>query len=104
MFEDPYLGDMTPTAAIELAEAVVENGFAAHQATLAALLADARRHGVSEALVVAASDAAEPQPVRERALGMLVVRYVRLYEAGPDSRVDRAADRTGDRAGHCIAA
>lgn len=99
-----YVDRMTPTAATELAEAVVEDGFGSHRAALASLFDDARRHGVSETLVAIADDPSEPRPVRERALGMVVVRYVRAYDAAPDPRSDRAGHRVGDRVSECIAA
>lgn len=71
---------MTPTAAIQLAESVVADGFGSHRAALAALFAGARRRGVSETLVSIAADPTEPHVVRERALGKLVVAYVRACE------------------------
>ncbi len=76
--------DMTPTAAIQLAESVVEDGFAPHRAAIAALLAGARRRGVSETLVTVVGDPTAPRPVRERALGRLVFLYVRACPSGPD--------------------
>ncbi len=75
---------MTPTTAIELAESVVEDGFGAHRAALAALAAGARRQGVSDVLVTIAVDPTEPRAVRERALGKIVARYANACEAGPD--------------------
>ncbi|WP_436795307.1 hypothetical protein [Actinospongicola halichondriae] len=75
---------MTPTAATQLAESVVEDGFAAHRAAVAALLAGARRRGVSETLVGIVGDPTAPRPVRERALGRLVFLYVRKCDSGPD--------------------
>ena len=82
MTANPYVGHMTPTAATHLAESVVEDGFGAHRAALAALFAGARRRGVSETLVSIAADPSEGRHVRERALGKLVVAYVRACEAG----------------------
>lgn len=84
MMTDPYVGHMTSTAATHLAESVVEDGFGAHRAALAALFAGARRRGVSETLVSIAADPTEPTHVRERALGKLVVASVRACEAGDD--------------------
>lgn len=71
-----YVGCMTPTAATRLAEAVVEDGFDAHRAALAALFAGARRRGVCEAVIGVAADPTAPKVARERALGAVVVRYV----------------------------
>lgn len=71
---------MTPTTAQELAEAVVVDGFGAHKAALAALFAGARRRGVSETLVSIAADPFEVDVVRLRALGRVVVDYVRAVE------------------------
>lgn len=76
----PYVGHMPPTAATQLAESVVADGFGAHRAALAALFAGARRRGVSETLVSVAADPTEPVVVRERALGKLVVAYVAACE------------------------
>lgn len=78
---------MTPTAATQLAEAVVDDGFVTHRAALAALFAGARRRGICETLIGVAADPAAPTVVRERALGKLVVRYV---AAGAES-ADRPA-------------
>lgn len=80
MMSDSYLGRMTPTAATQLAESVVADGFGAHRAALAALFAGARRRGVNETLVSIAADPTEPHVVRERALGKLVVAYVRACD------------------------
>lgn len=78
---------MTPTAATELAEAVVEDGFGAHRAALAALFAGARRHGVCETLIGVAADPSAPAVARERALGKVVVRYVAACAAPVDGRL-----------------
>ena len=72
---------MTPTAAQQLAESVVADGFGSHRAALAALFAGARRRGVDPAVVAIAADPTEPVVVRERALGRVVVDYCRLVEA-----------------------
>lgn len=77
---------MTPTAATQLAEAVVEDGFGAHRASLAALFAGARRRGVCETLIGIAADPSAPTVVRERALGRLVVAYVAACVAPPTRR------------------
>ncbi|MGK2928172.1 MAG: hypothetical protein ACSLFO_01185 [Acidimicrobiales bacterium] len=71
---------MTPTAAQQLAEAVVRDGFGSHRAALAALFARARRRGVTPVLVAVAADPTAPVPVRERALGRAVVEYCRILE------------------------
>lgn len=71
---------MTSTAAQQLAESVVADGFGAHRAQLAALFAGARRRGVNPVVVTVAADPTEPRAVRERALGRLVVEYSRLDE------------------------
>ena len=80
MTGSPYVGPMTPTAATQLAESVVADGFGAHRAALAALFAGARRRGVSETLVSVVADPTAPEVVREQALGKLVVAYVRACE------------------------
>ncbi|MDE0801854.1 MAG: hypothetical protein OSA99_00895 [Acidimicrobiales bacterium] len=67
---------MTPTAATELAEAVVEDGFGDHRPAVAALLAGARGRGVCETLIGIAADPSAPTVARERALGKIVVQYV----------------------------
>ena len=79
---------MTSTAAQQLAEAVVVDGFGPHRAALAALFAEARRLGVTRILVDMASDPSEPRAARERALGRVVVQYSRLIE-----EAERALDR-----------
>lgn len=83
---------MTPTAATELAAAVVEDGFFAHRSALAALFAGARRRGVCETLVGIAADPSASTVVRERALGKVVVRYVAVCAASrQDAAIDLAA-------------
>ena len=77
---------MSPTAAQQLAEAVVSDGFGTHRAALAALFAGARRRGVSETLVSIAADPDEVDVVRFRALGRVVVEYLR---AGESAEADR---------------
>lgn len=71
---------MTPTAAQQLAEAVAVDGFGAHGTALGALFAGARRQGVNPVLVAVAADPAEPDVVRQRALGRVVVEYCRAGE------------------------
>ena len=91
----PYVGPMTPTAATRLAESVVEDGFGAHRAALAALFADARRRGVGETLLVIAADPTAPTVVRERALGKIVVEYVAACVVPPrDAVVEPLASGT----------
>ncbi len=75
---------MTSTAAQQLAEAVVADGFGAHRAALAALFAGARRRGVNETLVTIAADPDEVDVVRLRALGRLVVAYCATTSAPLD--------------------
>jgi hypothetical protein len=84
MKPDPYVGPMTPTAALQLAEDVAAEGFGAHRASLAVLFAHARRRGVAPVLVAIAADPAEPVVARERALGRLVGEWNRLVEAGSE--------------------
>lgn len=74
---------MTPTEAQQLAESVVAEGFGAHRAALAALFAGARRLGVSETLVAVAAGPDEPLVARQRALGRVVVDYVRAQSTTP---------------------
>ena len=80
----------TATAAQELAEAVVADGFGVHRATLAAFLTHARRVGVTPILVEIAEDPTEVRPVRERALGRVVVQYCRLVEQQDGDRAQPA--------------
>lgn len=56
-----------------LAESVVADGFDAHRAAVADLVTAARRCGVRPVLAEAVADASAPRPVRDRALGLLVV-------------------------------
>lgn len=74
---------MTPTAATQLAEAVVADGFGAHRAELAALFAGARRRGLCETLIGIAADPSAPTVARERALGKIVVQYVAARSEAP---------------------
>ena len=81
MDRSPYVGLMTPTAALQLAEDVVADGFGPHRAALADLFAGARRRGVSAVIVGVAADPAAPTVARARALGRLVGEYCRIVEA-----------------------
>lgn len=83
---------MTPTRAIQLAEAVVADGFGAHRAALGALYAGARRRGVNETLISIAADPTAPGVARERALGRVVVEYCR---ATPATSATSATDAPG---------
>lgn len=94
---------MTPTEALQLAEGVVADGFAAHRPALAALFAGARKLGVNETLVAIAAGPDEPSAARLRALGRVVVSYTRLQgeadddgdaNAGPESTPDSVVDLT----------
>ena len=80
MPQGSYGDGMTPTAALQLAEAVVADGFGAHRPALAALFAGARRRGVNETLVSIAADPDEVDVVRFRALGRVVVEYTRAIQ------------------------
>ncbi len=68
--------------AVALAEAVVESGFDAHVHPIDLLVADARRRGLSPVLAGIVADRTEPTPVRERALGRLLLHW----DAVPDPR------------------
>ena len=73
---------MTPTAALQLAESVVADGFAPHQEALADLLAEAYHRGVDPVVVGVVADPTEPTVARERALGRLIGQHRHLVEAG----------------------
>lgn len=66
-----------------LAGAIVTDGFAAHEPGVAALVAHARRLGVCAVLTDVVADAAAPRPVRERALGRVVVALAAIVDAPP---------------------
>lgn len=83
---------MTPTAAQQLAESVVADGFDAHRAELAALLAAASHRGVNPLVVAVAADPAEPTVARLRALGRVVVEHCRLVGNGVQTPSDPPAD------------
>lgn len=68
---------MAPIAAQELAEHVVTDGFAAQKDALTALYATAREKSVSGVLLEVVADEHEPRPVRERALGRIVIHLCR---------------------------
>ncbi|MFK7918624.1 MAG: hypothetical protein AB8G14_11130 [Ilumatobacter sp.] len=68
---------MSPLSALELAEHVVADGFDAQKDALTVLYREALERSVSGVLVEVAGDDAEPRPVRERALGKLVVEFSR---------------------------
>ena len=61
----------------ELAEQVITDGFDAQKDALTVLYRSARERDVSPVLIDVAADEAEPRPVRERALGRLLVQYAR---------------------------
>ena len=67
----------------DLAESVATDGFAAHQSAVAALVSQARRLGVCAVLTDVVADAAAPRPVRERALGRVVVALAAIAAAPP---------------------
>lgn len=68
---------MAPIAAQELAEHVVTEGFAAQKDGLHALYESARAKSVSGVLLEVVADEQEPRPVRERALGRIVIHLCR---------------------------
>lgn len=63
----------TTEALIILADAVVATGFDAHRQALADVVTAARRLGVRPVLADIVADTTAPRPVRERALGRLIV-------------------------------
>jgi hypothetical protein len=63
----------TTEALIDLADGVVSAGFDAHRHTLSDVVVAARTLGVRPVLADIVADAAAPRPVRERALGRLIV-------------------------------
>lgn len=68
---------MTQISPLEVAEHVVADGFVAQQDLLTSLYRTARTNDVSEVLLEVVSDDAEPRPVRERALGRIVIHLAR---------------------------
>lgn len=69
---------MAPLLAVELADHVVAQGFASQKDALGVLYREARRRDISAVLLEVSADESEPRPVRERALGKLVVRFCRV--------------------------
>ena len=63
--------------ALEVAEAVVEHGFDARHDDVTSLLVAAASAGVGDVLLGVVADESAPRPVRERALGLVVVRLAR---------------------------
>lgn len=74
---------MAPDTALDLAQSIVADGFDSLDAELADLLATARDADVSRVLVDVAGDRATPTPVRERALGRVVVELSRDLPTPP---------------------
>lgn len=68
---------MTTDTALNLAETIVADGFDSFDSELAALLEEARRAAVNPVIVDVAGDTANPAPVRQRALGRVVVQLSR---------------------------
>ncbi len=67
----------THSSPLRVAERVVADGFATHQHALDSLVDNARTRHVSDVLLEVVSDDHEPRPVRERALGRIVVELSR---------------------------
>jgi hypothetical protein len=68
---------MATDTVLQLAESIVADGFDSFDAELAGLLAEACRSNVSSVLVEVAGDRSAPTPVRERALGRVIVELFR---------------------------
>ncbi|MGA9277991.1 hypothetical protein [Ilumatobacter sp.] len=68
---------MAPITALELAQHVVTDGFASQKDALTVLYRTAREQEVSGVLLEVVADEHEPRPVRERALGRIVVQLCR---------------------------
>lgn len=68
---------MTSLHALELAECIVADGFAARQDAVTTLHRAAVERNVNPVLIDVVADDAAPRPVRERALGRLVVQLSR---------------------------
>lgn len=77
---------MNPHTALQLAESIVAEGFDSFDAELTELLADARRTQVRPVLADVAADHTAPVPVRERALGRIVVE---LSRTAPQPKLPR---------------
>ncbi|MFT6761921.1 MAG: hypothetical protein ACJAXA_000568 [Candidatus Aldehydirespiratoraceae bacterium] len=88
---------MATDAALHLAESIVAEGFDSFDAELAALLAEARGADVSEVLLDVAGDRSAPTPVRERALGRLIVE---LFRPAPQASFGHSLTTRA----HCVAA
>ena len=109
MYRIPYVGDMAThtilhtsrshagasgaLSALALAEAVVADGFDAHEDDVAALVADARLLDVCEMLGAVALDRREATVVRERALGRLVVAYTRAIDGEATVETEPVGER-----------
>ncbi len=59
--------------ALDIAESIVVDGFDSSDHDLAELLVEARRSNVNPVFVDVAGDRSAPTPVRERALGHIVI-------------------------------
>ena len=68
---------MTPTTALHIAELVVADGFDVHAGDVDAVCDLARNHQVSDTLLSIVGDRDTAAPVRERALGRIVVEVSR---------------------------
>lgn len=68
---------MANDTALQLAESIVAEGFDSLDAELVDFLAAARQFNVSPVLIDVAGDRSAPAPVRERALGRVVVEVCR---------------------------
>lgn len=68
---------MATDTALQLAESIVVEGFESLDAELVGFLAEARRFDVSPVLIEVAGDRSAPAPVRQRALGRVVVEVCR---------------------------
>ncbi len=71
------ISGMTSFVALELAEHIVADGFDARRDALSTLNQAATERDVNPVLIQVVSDDNEPRPVRERALGRLVVQLSR---------------------------
>ena len=74
---------MATDTALHLAETIIAEGFDSLDAELEALLVDARQADVNSVLVDVAGDRSAPTPVRERALGRVVVELSRTAPRAP---------------------
>jgi len=68
---------MAPLFAVELVDHVVAQGFDSQKDALGVLYREARQRDVSTVLLEVTADENTPRPVRERALGKLVVQFCR---------------------------